>query len=88
MIRNVVGVRILPPEVPEKQPKGWRFPQKTTKFGSIRANIRTPFKTPSYPPLTKVTWSSEYTGEEIVPVILRCSHNTLSRNIGDQLYKA
>ena len=49
MMRNEGGTRILPPQIPEKQPKIWRFRQKTLKFWSIRVNIHTLLKRPLVP---------------------------------------
>ena len=33
MMRNEARTRILPPQLPKKEPKIWRFPQKPSKFG-------------------------------------------------------
>ena len=46
MMRNEAGGTILPPQIPQKEPKIWHFPPKTSKFGSIHVNIRAPFKRP------------------------------------------
>ena len=49
MMRNEAGGRILPPQIPQKEPKIWRFPPKTSKFGSIHVNIHATFKHPLIP---------------------------------------
>ena len=49
MMRNEVGGRILPPQIPQKEPKIWRFPPKTSKLASIHVNIRALFKRPLTP---------------------------------------
>ena len=49
MMRNEAGARILPHRIPQKEPKICCFPPKTSKFGSICANIHTPFKRPLIP---------------------------------------
>ena len=49
MMRNEAAARILPPQIPQKEPKLWCFPPKTSKFGSIRANIHAPFNRPLIP---------------------------------------
>ena len=49
MMRNEAGGRILPPQIPQKEPKIWRFPPITTKFGLIHVNIRALFKRPLIP---------------------------------------
>ena len=37
------------PSNPSKGTKKWRFPPRTSKFGSIHANIHAPFKRPLIP---------------------------------------
>ena len=49
MMRNEAGGRILPPQIPEKEPKIWRFPPKISIFGLIHVNIRARFKRPLIP---------------------------------------
>ena len=49
MMRNEAGGRFLPPQTPRNEPRIWRFPLKTSKFGSIHVNIRAPFKRPLVP---------------------------------------
>ena len=49
MIHNETGARISPPQIPHKEPKIWRFPPKTSKFGSIQLNIHARFKRPLIP---------------------------------------
>ena len=49
MMPNEAGARILPPQIPQKEPKIWRFPPKTSTFGSIRVNVHAPFKRPFIP---------------------------------------
>ena len=49
MMRNEARGRILLPQIPQREPKIWRFPLKTSKFGSIHVNIHAPFKRPLIP---------------------------------------
>ena len=63
MMRNEAGGRILPPQIPQKGPKIWRFPPDNLKIWVDAREYLRIIQTANHPPFTKVTlalaWFSE-----------------------------
>ena len=55
MMRNEVDVRILPPQIPQKEPKIWRFPPENLEIWVDSPEYSRPIQMATYPPFTNGT---------------------------------
>ena len=53
MMRNEAGGRILPPQIPQKEPKIWRSPRENLKSWVDSREYSRPIQTATCPPFTK-----------------------------------